>query len=497
MFTIISVSRYITEKHFWIKNPWHTAFIISAIFFLLRLLFIAFGPLDLAPDEAQYWDWSRNLDWSYTTKPPLTTWLLALSTAIFGNTFIGVRFFALLGQIAVPLLAMGIARQVSPFHLKTETGWWAFWLTSAAPIITAGGLIMSPDVPSLTLWLATIWMLTKIDFAASPRWQPWCLIGLFIGLAGLAKPTAALFFPLLGLFLLWQAPRWLLKPQIYVSGLIALACQAPVFYWNATHHWAMFRHVLDQTDSDTRWGGWQSLLDFLAGQAGAIGPITLLTLLPVLFWLPKQQHKRLLWVFSAVPLAFFTITSLNGKIQPNWPILGSAVALILLAISIPKLPRWSHLLLIAGLIFNITIIGLLHDTFILRNAGISLKIKTDPTKPMLGWRGLGEQLGNILEKYPNAHIVTTRYQTTAGLAFHTPQQPHVLYTNPGWRRENHYDFQQWPNLTGQKILYVNEGGTLLPHIAEKFNNCQHLQDLKATRNGLTLRTATVYLCEGK
>ena len=28
-------------------------------------------PLDLAPDEAHYWDWSRHLDWSYYSKGPL------------------------------------------------------------------------------------------------------------------------------------------------------------------------------------------------------------------------------------------------------------------------------------------------------------------------------------------------------------------------------------------------------------------------------------------
>src|SRR5439155_373752 len=32
---------------------------------LLRLLYLACNcPLDLSPDEAHYWDWSRHLDWS-------------------------------------------------------------------------------------------------------------------------------------------------------------------------------------------------------------------------------------------------------------------------------------------------------------------------------------------------------------------------------------------------------------------------------------------------
>src|SRR5438105_11744552 len=44
---------------------------------LLRLLYLANDcPLDLAPDEAHYWDWSRHLDWSYYSKGPLVAWLI-------------------------------------------------------------------------------------------------------------------------------------------------------------------------------------------------------------------------------------------------------------------------------------------------------------------------------------------------------------------------------------------------------------------------------------
>src|SRR5436190_2998970 len=42
-------------------------------------------PLDLAPDEAHYWDWSRHLDWSYYSKGPLVAWLIRLSCEVFGS----------------------------------------------------------------------------------------------------------------------------------------------------------------------------------------------------------------------------------------------------------------------------------------------------------------------------------------------------------------------------------------------------------------------------
>src|SRR4051794_21627095 len=50
-----------------------------------RLAFLAHDcPLDLAPDEAHYWDWSRHLDWSYYSKGPLVAYLIRASCEAFG-----------------------------------------------------------------------------------------------------------------------------------------------------------------------------------------------------------------------------------------------------------------------------------------------------------------------------------------------------------------------------------------------------------------------------
>src|SRR2546423_14475763 len=53
---------------------------------LLRLVYLAWQcPLDLSPDEAHYWDWSRHLDWSYYSKGPGVAWLIRLSCELFGS----------------------------------------------------------------------------------------------------------------------------------------------------------------------------------------------------------------------------------------------------------------------------------------------------------------------------------------------------------------------------------------------------------------------------
>src|SRR5262245_17059905 len=52
----------------------------------VRIYYLAVAcPLDLAPDEAHYWDWSRHLDWSYYSKGPVIAVLIRLSCMLFGT----------------------------------------------------------------------------------------------------------------------------------------------------------------------------------------------------------------------------------------------------------------------------------------------------------------------------------------------------------------------------------------------------------------------------
>ena len=75
-----------STPHYQSSWPWSAivAFLIlgSAA---LRIAYLAHDcPLDLAPDEAHYWDWSRHLDWSYYSKGPLVAYLIRFSVTVAG-----------------------------------------------------------------------------------------------------------------------------------------------------------------------------------------------------------------------------------------------------------------------------------------------------------------------------------------------------------------------------------------------------------------------------
>ena len=68
---------------------WMLVFLVGLS--LIRVALILYGPVDLSGDEAQYWDWSRHLDWSYYSKGPGVAVAIRLGTALLGNTVLGVR----------------------------------------------------------------------------------------------------------------------------------------------------------------------------------------------------------------------------------------------------------------------------------------------------------------------------------------------------------------------------------------------------------------------
>ena len=67
---------------------------VSLMIALTRILALRHSSLDLLPDEAQYWSWSRHLAFGYFTKPPAIAWLIRATTALAGDDEWAVRLSA-------------------------------------------------------------------------------------------------------------------------------------------------------------------------------------------------------------------------------------------------------------------------------------------------------------------------------------------------------------------------------------------------------------------
>ena len=59
-----------------------SAILLTAALTAARLVALFRTPLELYPDEAQYWLWSRTLDFGYYSKPPVIAWAIWATTVV-------------------------------------------------------------------------------------------------------------------------------------------------------------------------------------------------------------------------------------------------------------------------------------------------------------------------------------------------------------------------------------------------------------------------------
>src|SRR5438067_2580220 len=106
-------------------------------------------PVDLSGDEAQYWDWSRNLDWSYYSKGPAVAYIIRASCALFGETMPAVRYPAIFFGVATSIVTYLLTRKLFGSE-RLARG--AVLLNHVVPMFVAGSSVMAIDPPMFLGW---------------------------------------------------------------------------------------------------------------------------------------------------------------------------------------------------------------------------------------------------------------------------------------------------------------------------------------------------------
>jgi len=293
---------------------------VLAALAVARLLLLFATPLELYPDEAQYWAWSRTLDWGYFSKPPMIAWLIAASTAIGGNAEAWVRLPAWLCQTA----AGGLVFLAGWRLYDARIGFWAATLYALAPGVLLSSGVASTDAPLLLFLSAAIWAYAGLLQGRRIGWA--AALGGAVGLAVLSKYAAAYF--VVGLvahaLVSSQARRaWRPATLAVAAGALA-ACLAPNLLWNALNGFDTVRH----TASNANWSVSDlfhpaELASFLDAQFGLLGPVPFVALLTGTGWAivgrgRLEDRERLLLCLLAPPLLLVAVQALLSRANANW-----------------------------------------------------------------------------------------------------------------------------------------------------------------------------------
>jgi dolichol-phosphate mannosyltransferase len=215
--------------------PWRAlAISLIAYAFILRLVYL--GSVELLPEEAYYWNYSRHLDIGYLDHPPMVAWLIRLGTAAFGQSPFGVR----IGAVCCGMIASVFTYRLTRNLFGETTALAALLLAQTLPFFFLSGLLMTPDAPLTAAWAASLYFLERALVAG--RSGAWWRVGLSMGIGMISKYSIGLLVPVTAAFMLWdrQSRRWWRRWEPYAAALLALAVFSPVIVWNAQHHWASF-----------------------------------------------------------------------------------------------------------------------------------------------------------------------------------------------------------------------------------------------------------------
>jgi len=491
--------------------PYQTVLgVVLLVLSLFRIYYILIGPTDLSPDEAQYWDWSRRLGLSYYSKGPAIAYIIAMGKAFLGNTEMAVRlpavFFSLFSSLILYKMSRDMMKKEVPegSAMPEVAGLLSALLVQIVPLFSTYGIVMTIDSPFIFFWSVSIYLfyLAQGDRPETGRSSLllWALLGLTVGTGLLVKYTMAFFYLSAFLYLVTERKRrrFLVHPGPWLSFFISILCFVPVLLWNARHNWVTFLHTAGQAHiSDGFKITIGRFFEFIGSQLGVISPVLLVFILISLFALRKRNPDgSLLFWFSIPVLLFFTLKSLQGKVQANWALPAYIAGFVSFGIYTVKywcgFRRTVRALLIAGALISVVISAVAHYPAVL-----NLPPRMDPTSRLRGWHELGREVSRIAAETATPYFIfSNRYQVTSELAFYVDGNPTTYNVNLG-RRMNQYDI--WPgfyDFKGYNAIFVMTGDRALPQrIGRAFEGCD--KRLYTVREGTrVLRDYSIFKCRG-
>jgi 4-amino-4-deoxy-L-arabinose transferase-like glycosyltransferase len=462
-----------------------------------RVTYLALTPLELCPDEAYYWDWSRQLDWGYYSKPPMIAWIIALSTSLCGHSEFAVRLpAALLGTIGLwPVYALG-RRLYGPY-----VGFWTVIALAATPGTAALSLLMTIDAPFLCAWAFAVWCVWELfggksevstntgddreaRLSEKPGFEVGWLLAAIVstGLGLLSKQTMLALFPLT---LLWLASdahgrRHLRRPAVWCWIGGSLLFLSPVVWWNWRHGWLTVQHTREhfQSKAVSLAGHFAQSAEFWAGQFGVASPISfglmvVLGLSALATWPRTDRRVRFLVCLSVIPLCGVLGLSCLQRVEPNWPAAFHLTAFVLLAAwgceaweggLLAMIPRlWFRAGIAAGAFL---VLGVYSVPFVIPASSLAGG-RLDATARLRGWKALGQSVGDIRAKPGGPDdtllIAATGRGPVSELAFYLPGQPRVYRWNPTGLVDSQHDVWGGPDgISAGEVLVVTQGDRSVP-----------------------------------
>lgn len=432
--------------------------LLKAVFLLG---FIAAGLIELGPDEAQYWTWSKMLDLGYYSKPPAIAWQIAFGTNLFGDTEMGVRFGSLLLGFFIPIAIYFLSLAAGT---KSSTAFWAALSFAVIPLGVLASILAITDTGFVLFW--TLALIPLVKALRDEKEVSYPLIGALIGIGALFKwPIYYLWIFVLAC---WPRAPQLRSSKILLGIAISLLGLLPSLYWNTHNNWATFRHVTATLE------GGSNVLTRAPGNFWAFLGEQFLLFSPILFILLAIAIKKVkdcplpflfLGAVSSISIALFLFLSYFQKMQGNWVDFAYSSAVVFLAWAALEKGVFNRRWYYAGVAFGafLSIVAL--------SIPFWAPYNLNPFKQNQGWNELSNVLKKVGYNPEKEFLFSDRYQNSSLLSFYAPSQKRSYFLNLNGIRNNQFSF--WPGLKDEQM--GNTGYYIAVEKPDKFGDVESYQ----------------------
>lgn len=467
---------------------------VVIVLLALKLWFdIAVPPMG---DESYYWMWGQRLELSYFDHPPLHAWLLWLAEKVVGWHWWSVRALTWLCLAATLWVFWAWARRIMPDN-RQEYFWRTTTIYLATPIFWLMTTMAFNDYLLVALgFVSAHFFLTFLtDWEAGHRRHgALYLAAIFLGLAVLTKYNGALLGLAFAVMVLSRRKFWplLRNPHLWLAGLLSVAMQAPVLWWNITEGMASFNfHLGTRLSGSSTAIASNYWLVFLANMALILSPFLTIALFRYPFG-PRpngfEGNARLFAFagFGTSTLVFLTV-SLFVYVFFYWNIIGY---LALIPVAYRYLgQRWLFWL---HAVFGVAMALALTVNFTLFPLANLVGPKDWGTSANFGWDELAVAVREEQGAHPDAFLAGTRYTYAAQLGYQLLTTAVTSFNT----LTDQYDF--WTDrgaLTGKDALIVADGAWPIHFARSQFATMTLLRTVTIHRFGQEVTSYEIWLGE--
>ncbi|MBJ56842.1 MAG: hypothetical protein CMP24_01210 [Rickettsiales bacterium] len=318
-------------------------YVIILLVLLFRLFSNFFLNFPLHYDEAQYWSWSKQLEWGYYSKPPFLAWLINMNVFMCGDEESCLRLFSpLMHSITCIIIIYSSYCLLKDINVSIFSG--ALYLLM--PGVTFSSFFISTDVPLLLFSALTALSLIKIIQSNFKNIKYYLIFAVAISLGILSKYAMLyLFFSIIfASFFSNKIKKLVLNYNFLISLIVIIAFISPHIIWNMKNSFVTFNHTFDNANTSNLKINILEPVIFFISQFFVFG------IFPLLFIFIKfiknqnnkilnEEQKILLFLFIS-PIVLITFLALFSRANANWAVVGYPFGCLFLGTLVNKKNRF-------------------------------------------------------------------------------------------------------------------------------------------------------------